>query len=237
MLKEATISERKIVNAFIELLEESSLEQISITDIIKKANLSRPTFYYYYSNKEDLVETTFSKILDKVSSILQEDMTYQEGVVTEMLRYLKENQKLCLTLMTHIPNINEMIREFIIETILNSDIENVTELMEQSYHIPAKYSLEIYVSTIVTILTLWLKEGCVESPEELADIILEAVIIKVNKLGPLRPSLFLLNVKIKTIKSSKVIIHRLCTADHTSRSIFLVENFCRTKASIIVVTH
>ena len=54
MLKEATISERKIVNAFIELLEESSLEQISITDIIKKANLSRPTFYYYYSNKEDL---------------------------------------------------------------------------------------------------------------------------------------------------------------------------------------
>ena len=165
MLKEATISERKIVNAFIELLEESSLEQISITDIIKKANLSRPTFYYYYSNKEDLVETTFSKILDKISSILQEDMTYQEGVVTEMLRYLKENQKLCLTLMTHIPNINEMIREFIIETILNSDIENVTELMEQSYHIPAKYSLEVYVSTIVTILTLWLKEGCIESYE------------------------------------------------------------------------
>ena len=107
-------------------------------------------------------------------------MTYQEGVVTEMLRYLKENQKLCLTLMTHIPNINEMIREFIIETILNSDIENVTELMEQSYHIPAKYSLEVYVSTIVTILTLWLKEDCIESPEELADIILEAVIIKVK---------------------------------------------------------
>ena len=212
MLKEATISERKIVNAFIELLEESSLEQISITDIIKKANLSRPTFYYYYSNKEDLVETTFSKILDKVSSILQEDMTYQEGVVTEMLRYLKENQKLCLTLMTHIPNINEMIREFIIETILNSDIENVTELMEQSYHIPAKYSLEIYVSTIVTILTLWLKEGCVESPEEL-------------------------NIKIKTIKSGKVIIHRLCTTNHTSCAIFLVENFCRTKTSIIVVAH
>ena len=75
---------------------------------------------------------------------------------------------------------NEMIREFIIETILNSDIENVTELMEQSYHIPAKYSLEVYVSTIVTILTLWLKEGCIESPEELADIILEAVIIKVK---------------------------------------------------------
>lgn len=107
-------------------------------------------------------------------------MTYQEGVLTEMLRQLKENHKLCLRLMTHIPNINGLIREFIIETILNSDIENVTELMERSYHIPAKYSLEVYVSTIVTILTLQLKEDCIESPEEMANIILEAVIIKVK---------------------------------------------------------
>ena len=151
MLKEATISKQKIVNAFTELSEESSLEQINTTDIIKKVSLSRPTFYYY-SNQDNLVETTLSKILDKVSSILQKYMTYQKGVLTEMLRYLKENHKLCRTLMTHIPNINELICEFIIETILNYDIENVTELMERSYHIPVKYSSEVYVITIVTIL-------------------------------------------------------------------------------------
>lgn len=94
MLKEATISKPKIVNAFTELSEESSLEQINTTDIIKKVSLSRPTFYYY-SNQDNLVETTLSKILDKVSSILQRYMTYQKGVLTEMLRYLKENHKLC----------------------------------------------------------------------------------------------------------------------------------------------
>jgi ACT domain-containing protein len=165
MLKEATISKQKIVNTFTELSEESSLEQINTTDIIKKVSLSRPTFYYY-SNQ------------DKVSSILQKYMTYQKGVLTEMLRYLKENHKLCRTLMTHIPNINELICEFIIETILNYDIENVTELMERSYHIPVKYSSEVYVITIVTILALWLKEGCIESPEGTANTLLEAVIIK-----------------------------------------------------------
>ncbi len=65
-------------------------------------------------------------------------MSYQEGVVTEMLLYLKENRKLCLTLMMHIPNINETIREFIIKTILNSDIENVTELMEHKLAYPSQ---------------------------------------------------------------------------------------------------
>lgn len=141
MLKEATISKQKIVNAFTELSEESSLEQINTTDIIKKVSLSRPTFYYY-SNQDNLVETTLSKILDKVSSILQKYMTYQKGVLTEMLRYLKENHKLCRILMTHIP----------IETILNSDIENVTELMERSYHIPVKYSWKF---TSLPLLPFW----------------------------------------------------------------------------------
>lgn len=100
MLQESTISEQKIVKAFTELSEESSLKQLSITDIIKKVNLSRPTFYYY-SNQDDLVETTFSKILDKISSILQKDMTYQEGVLTDMLRYLKGNHKLSHINDTH----------------------------------------------------------------------------------------------------------------------------------------
>ena len=54
MLKEATISKQKIVNTFTELSEESSLEQINTTDIIKKVSLSRPTFYYY-SNQDNLV--------------------------------------------------------------------------------------------------------------------------------------------------------------------------------------
>lgn len=99
-----------------------------------------------------------------------------------MLRYLKENHKLCRTLMTHIPNINELICEFIIETILNSDIENVTELMERSYHIPVKYSSEVYVITIVTILALWLKEGCIESPEGRPIHFLKRLLLKQNKL-------------------------------------------------------
>ena len=87
MLKEATISKQKIVNAFTELSEESSLEQINTTDIIKKVSLSRPTFYYY-SNQDNLVETTLSKILDKVSSILQKYMTYQKGYNTILIGHI-----------------------------------------------------------------------------------------------------------------------------------------------------
>lgn len=137
--------------------------------------------------------------------------------------------------MTHIPNINRLIRKFITETILNSDIEIITELMEKT--IISQPSI-LWKYTISTILPLWLKEDCIESPEEMANIILEAVIIKLkqNKLDLLGLA-YLLNFKIKTIKSSKIIIHSLCTANHSRCSIFLIEDFCRTKTTIIVITH
>lgn len=79
--------------------------------------------------------------------------------------------------MTHIPNINRLIRKFITETILNSDTEIVTELMEKTIIFQSSILWKYTISTIITILTLQLKEDCIESPEEMANIILEAVII------------------------------------------------------------
>ena len=83
-----------------------------------------------------------------------------------------------LIFMTLIPNINRLIRKFITETILNSDIEIITELMEKTIISQSSILWKYTISTIITILTLWLKEDCIESPEEMANIILEAVIIK-----------------------------------------------------------
>lgn len=79
--------------------------------------------------------------------------------------------------MTHIPNSNRLIRKFITETILNSDTEIVTELMEKTIVSQSSILWKYTISTIITILTLQLKEDCIESPEEMANIILEAVII------------------------------------------------------------
>lgn len=79
--------------------------------------------------------------------------------------------------MTHIPNSNRLIRKFITETILNSDTEIVTELMEKTIISQSSLLWKYTISTIITILTLQLKEDCIESPEEMANIILEAVII------------------------------------------------------------
>ncbi len=53
----------KITKAFKELMDESSFENISITDIVKKAEINRSTFYEYFQDKFQLVIEVFIELI------------------------------------------------------------------------------------------------------------------------------------------------------------------------------
>lgn len=66
-------TKRAIYNAFVELLSEKEINHITITDISKKADINRKTFYNYYSDIYEVMEEienmmvdTFIKRLDTI---------------------------------------------------------------------------------------------------------------------------------------------------------------------------
>lgn len=63
-------TKRAIVESFIELVEIKGFNKVSVSDIVKKANINRNTFYLHYENKEDLIK----KILNDVSFRLNETL-------------------------------------------------------------------------------------------------------------------------------------------------------------------
>jgi Transcriptional regulator len=48
-------TKKEIENALMELVEQQDFEQISVTDIADKADISRRTFYQHYVDKYDLL--------------------------------------------------------------------------------------------------------------------------------------------------------------------------------------
>lgn len=74
MRKEARESRRKIVNAWIRLLQHQPYEAIQIKAICQEAGVSRQTFYSHYENKDavftDLYLDMFrEKCLDKIQDV------------------------------------------------------------------------------------------------------------------------------------------------------------------------
>lgn len=59
-----------IKEAFIELIEIKGYNYVSVSDITKKANINRNTFYLHYNDKEDLILKLISKAYAKLDSEL-----------------------------------------------------------------------------------------------------------------------------------------------------------------------
>lgn len=55
--RSAVRSRRLINQAFLELLREKAFEKITVTDIVKRADINRSTFYAHYPDVRGLVET------------------------------------------------------------------------------------------------------------------------------------------------------------------------------------
>ena len=62
--------EEKIITAFLSLLKEYDYKQISITQIMQKAHLTRTYFYQFFDSKTDLArEAFFSIVADILNSL------------------------------------------------------------------------------------------------------------------------------------------------------------------------
>lgn len=62
--RSAVRSRRLIHQAFLELLREKSFEKITVTDIVRRADINRSTFYAHYPDVRGLVESLMDQAVN-----------------------------------------------------------------------------------------------------------------------------------------------------------------------------
>ena len=70
--KSAIRSRRLILQAFTQLMQEKELEKITVTDIIKLADINRGTFYAHYQDTRAVIEQIENDIISKMLEFLKE---------------------------------------------------------------------------------------------------------------------------------------------------------------------
>ena len=58
-------TKQEIMESCIEMLETEKFSKISVKDIVKKCNINRKTFYYYFTDKYSLVTEYIASALKK----------------------------------------------------------------------------------------------------------------------------------------------------------------------------
>ncbi len=152
--------------ALKELLQEKSLEQISIQELCDKAMVSRGTFYNYFYDKYDLLNYDWSQIQLEIDpqyrGIELESINYEEYMhlfLKNLINYLSKKREAYNMII--INNANSIffanMHEYIGEQIYLKlrEANNINE----EFKIPLELLAKIYANIIMTIGKWWIKSG------------------------------------------------------------------------------
>lgn len=154
-------SQMKIEKAFVALLQERELKQITVSDIIKETGLNRSTFYANYLDVYDLADKVRHKLEQEFSGVFADYDYYHERTgALKMFTHIRENQLFYQTYFKLCYDDTHLITPY---DPKRADMEMSGEDL--------RYHIEFFRNGLNAIIKLWMAGGCKESPEQMANIL------------------------------------------------------------------
>lgn len=152
----------KMEKVFIEMLQHNELDKIKVSDICKKAGVNRTTFYSNYDDIYALADSIRTGLEAQISEIYKDEISkkYNSNDFGKLFRHIKNNQVFYNTYFKLGFDNNYKIVKF--------DYRLAEQHFGNKY---IEYHCEFFRAAITSIIKMWLKNGCKESPEEMAFII------------------------------------------------------------------
>lgn len=166
------ITKESIFTALMILMEQKNFKEISITEITKKAGVSRMAFYRNYNLKEDILTTYIDELLQEYS---REILNAEKMDIYENIRlcfsYFRKHEKLISNLVNS--NLINILQEKFIGFFhkLSEDVAcNKSYSAEKQ-----KFWIEYVAGGIYNMLIEWAKSGMKQSDEYMAKISFEFI--------------------------------------------------------------
>lgn len=155
-------SMERIEKVFIQLLQTKELDKISVSDICKKAQLNRTTFYANYTDIYGLADAIRDKLENGLFDLYKEEYTkgFNSNDYLKLFRHIKDNQLFYKTYFKLGYDNNYKI--------ISYDPDLAEKYFPEGF---VDYHMEFFKAGITQIIKIWIKNGCKESPEDMFGII------------------------------------------------------------------
>lgn len=157
-------STEKIEKALIELIQTKDLSEINVTDLVKKAKINRSTFYVNYLDIYDLADKMKEKMYENILDLYREEAIKRKHSYNylKLFKHIKENQIYYKTLFK---------LNFDFSTYYNGSISEKDAIKYLGTTKNIEYHKEFFKAGMSAIIKKWLFNGCIESPEEMVEIL------------------------------------------------------------------
>ena len=162
-------TKKNIRQAFLHLLSEKSLSQITVKELSDLADINRKTFYMYYSNIEDILAELEDELVQKLILVFEKELFEKEtfdsySFFENLNRTIQEDMEL-YRILNHsdlLPHLIQRAKNALIEVFfrkynISADSDN------ERYILYAEYA----ASGILSMYTRWFSSDSKMNLEEL----------------------------------------------------------------------
>ena len=161
------ITERALLQALCELLEEHPLDRVNVKDITDKCGLTRNTFYYHFHDIYDALNCYFEEEIKQLLSRYEDDEDWTDGFL-EALEFVYDHK-------TMIEHIYKFVDSFELRNYLDSIIFKYAltvidkEFRKTSYDNRVKeIAADFYTNALLGATVKWIADGMKDKPENMA---------------------------------------------------------------------
>lgn len=169
--------------AFVELLNEKDINQITITDVAKKANINRKTFYNYYTDTYEVLEEIQNLVVAAfVKNIGTVEFTNMADFLAEIFVKFTETVNHDLEFYSLLFKTNN--RSYFIVKIVDILREYVQKRIEETETINQnrfKLAIDLYIPGIISVYMNWFTNSYDYSIEELSTLLTDFILNGIQK--------------------------------------------------------
>lgn len=161
------LTKQLLRNGLLRLLENKSIEKVTVTELCKEAGINRATFYTHYQIPHDILLEMEHDIIDDIEALQKQLPIQNFQTYTETLcQYLYEHADLVRVLIHNFSgqDFAEMLNKTyknILDSSIAKDVDKDNLKLITTYFAGGGYFL----------LTVWLQEDIKKTPKEIAQLI------------------------------------------------------------------
>lgn len=160
-------SQKCIKEALIKILDEKPLEDVTVTEICRTADINRATFYKYYDSPVDLLEKMEEEHLEILSQNISDSNAMGiEDAFRLVTADIKANYALYKFLLSD--KTNGMFKKRMYETCKEFNMKLIHRYFPQLSGEKKEWLFHIIAGGCIGLIDLWLEQDAKPSADEMA---------------------------------------------------------------------
>lgn len=160
-------TKKKLTNTLLILLNEKKLNDITVLELCKEANINRTTFYKYYKDVDDLVlKIEESLLTDLEKNILTIKRNYLISFTTKIIETISEHQEIYTRLLGK--NGDHTFLRKILSLVYEQSIIEWQKLLKKASRDDLEKIYNFIVDGTIGIIEAWINNNCKDTPSNVS---------------------------------------------------------------------